>query len=123
MLDHCSVFESFFAFFPPFLHVGLPKNRRTPKSSMFGRISRIKHPFWGTPILGNPMQSIQISETSKVREVYGARATIIDNIASDIRPLDFRAPQAAYSYGGRDLSTGMGFQLTRPHVYMWVFVK
>jgi hypothetical protein len=30
-----------------------------------------------------------------VLEVYGARATIIDNIASDIRPLDFRAPQAA----------------------------
>ena len=29
-------------------------NGGTPKSSIRMRFSRVNHPFWGTPILGNP---------------------------------------------------------------------
>ncbi len=34
-------------------HVGVSKNRGTPKSSILIRFSIINHPFWGTPIFGN----------------------------------------------------------------------
>ena len=36
-----------------FIHMGVSKNRGTPKSSIFIRFSIINHPFWGTPIFGN----------------------------------------------------------------------
>ena len=38
----------------PFQHVGVSKNRGTPKSSLAIGFSIINHPFWGTPIFGNP---------------------------------------------------------------------
>ena len=34
--------------------MGVSKNRGTPKSSILIEFSIINHPFWGTPILGNP---------------------------------------------------------------------
>ena len=34
-------------------HVGVSKNRDTPKSSILIGFSIINHPFWGTPIFGN----------------------------------------------------------------------
>ena len=33
--------------------MGVSKNSGTPKSSISIGFSIIKHPFWGTPILGN----------------------------------------------------------------------
>ena len=35
-------------------HMGVSLNGGTPKSSILIGISIINHPFWGTPILGNP---------------------------------------------------------------------
>ncbi len=35
------------------LHLGVSKNRGTPKSSILIGFSIINHPFWGTPIFGN----------------------------------------------------------------------
>ena len=35
------------------VHVGVSKNRGTPKSSILIGFSIINHPFWGTPIFGN----------------------------------------------------------------------
>ena len=37
---------------PP--HMGVSENSGTPKSSIFIGFSIINHPFWGTPIFGNP---------------------------------------------------------------------
>ena len=34
-------------------HMGVSKNRGTPKSSIFLGFSIINHPFWGTSIFGN----------------------------------------------------------------------
>ncbi len=34
-------------------HLGVSKNRGTPKSSILIGFSIINHPFWGTPIFGN----------------------------------------------------------------------
>ena len=34
-------------------HMGVSKNRGTPKSSILIGFSIINHPFWGTPIFGN----------------------------------------------------------------------
>ena len=34
-------------------HMGVSKNRGTPKSSILIGLSIINHPFWGTPIFGN----------------------------------------------------------------------
>ena len=34
-------------------HLGVSKNRGTPKSSILIRLSTINQPFWGTPIFGN----------------------------------------------------------------------
>ena len=36
-----------------FSHMGVSKNRGTPKSSILIRFSIINHPFWGTTIFGN----------------------------------------------------------------------
>ena len=44
------------------LHVGVSKNRGTPKSSILIGISIINHPFWGIPIFGNTHVSFAISE-------------------------------------------------------------
>ena len=38
--------------------VGGTKNRGTPKSSILIRFSIINHPFWGTPIFGNPQVKV-----------------------------------------------------------------
>ena len=35
--------------------LGVSKNKGTPKSSILIGFSFINHPFWGTPILGNPI--------------------------------------------------------------------
>ena len=35
------------------MHMGVSKNRGTPKSSILIGFSIINHPFWGTPIFGN----------------------------------------------------------------------
>ena len=35
------------------IHLGVSKNRGTPKSSILIGFSIINHPFWGTPIFGN----------------------------------------------------------------------
>ena len=35
-------------------YMGVSKNRGTPKSSILIGFSLINHPFWGTPIFGNP---------------------------------------------------------------------
>ena len=35
-------------------HMGVSKNRGTPKSSVLIGFSIINHPFWGTPIFGGP---------------------------------------------------------------------
>ena len=37
----------------PQKHMGVSKNRGTPKSSILIRFSIINNPFWGTPIFGN----------------------------------------------------------------------
>ena len=37
----------------PDIHLGVSKNRGTPKSSILIGFSIINHPFWGTPIFGN----------------------------------------------------------------------
>ena len=34
-------------------HMGVSKNRGTPKSSILIGFSIINHPFWGAPIFGN----------------------------------------------------------------------
>ena len=39
-------------------HMGVSKNRGTPKSSILIRFSIINHPFWDTPILGNTHISV-----------------------------------------------------------------
>ena len=36
------------------LHMGVSINRGTPQSSILIRFSPTNHPFWGTPIYGNP---------------------------------------------------------------------
>ena len=36
-----------------YIHMGVSKNRGTPKSSILIRFSIINHPFWGTTIVGN----------------------------------------------------------------------
>ncbi len=36
-----------------YLHIGVSKNRGTPKSSILIGFSIINHPFWGTLIFGN----------------------------------------------------------------------
>ncbi len=41
-------------------HMGVSKNRGTPKSSILIGFSIINHPFWGTPIFGNTHISAQI---------------------------------------------------------------
>ncbi len=38
---------------PKYQHMGVSKNRGTPKSSILIRCSIINHPFWGTPIFGH----------------------------------------------------------------------
>ena len=43
-------------------HMGVSKNRGTPKSSILIGFSIINHPFWGTPIFGNTL--FLISATS-----------------------------------------------------------
>ena len=35
-------------------HMGVSINGGTPKSSIFMGFSIVNHPFWGTPIFGNP---------------------------------------------------------------------
>ena len=35
-------------------HMDVSENKGTPKSSTLIGVSIINHPFWGTPILGNP---------------------------------------------------------------------
>ena len=37
-----------------YVYMGVSKNRGTPKSSILIGFSIINHPFWGTPIFGNP---------------------------------------------------------------------
>ena len=44
-------------------------------------------------LTGCPRKPIDWSTSNFPIQVYGARSTIIDNIASDIRPLDFRPIQ------------------------------
>ena len=45
--NHCHVQCIFFM-----NHMGVSKNRVTPKSSILIGLSIINHPFWGTPIFG-----------------------------------------------------------------------
>ena len=45
-----SLFNRLHALFPDCLHMGVSKNRGTPKSSILIGFSIINHPFWGTPI-------------------------------------------------------------------------
>ena len=40
--------------YSPSHYMGVSENRGTPKSSIWIGFSIINHPFWGTPILGNP---------------------------------------------------------------------
>ena len=42
-------------------HMGVSKNRDTPKSSILIGFSIINHPFWGTPIFGNTSILLQKS--------------------------------------------------------------
>ena len=50
-------------------HVGVSKNRGTPKSSILIGFSIINHPFWGTPIFGNThVPTILYSQKSSTQE-------------------------------------------------------
>ena len=50
-------------FLDVFKHVDVSENSGTPKSSILIGLSIINHPFWGTPIFGNPhVLSCSISE-------------------------------------------------------------
>ena len=40
-------------------HMGVSKNRGTPKSSILIGFSTRNHPFWGTPIFGTPKYHLQ----------------------------------------------------------------
>ena len=44
-------------------HMGVSKNRGTPKSSILIGISIINHPFWGTIIFGNTHIRLQVSKS------------------------------------------------------------
>ena len=43
-----------------YIHTEVSINYCTPKSSIFIRLSLINHPYWGTPIYGNPHMYIYI---------------------------------------------------------------
>ena len=50
-----------------FYHMSVSENSGTPKSSILIGFSLINHPFWGTPIFGNPhINWCRISEPSTV---------------------------------------------------------
>ena len=53
LLGKCFDCENHPCFFKPKSHMGVSKNRGTPKSSILIGFSIINHPFWGTPIFGN----------------------------------------------------------------------
>ena len=54
-------------------------NGGTPKSSIFIGFSIINHPFWGTPIFGNPQMMINHSGTQYICATYRVY-TLIHNI-------------------------------------------
>ena len=43
-------------------HMDVSENSGTPKSSILKGFSIINHPFWGTPILGNPNIEVHLKE-------------------------------------------------------------
>ena len=47
------------------IHMGVSKNRGSPKSSILIGFSIINHPFWGTPIFGNTHILIQWSQKKR----------------------------------------------------------
>ena len=49
-----------------YIHMDVSKNKGTPKSSILVGFSFINHPFWGTPIFGNP----HISYIRSSKKVY-----------------------------------------------------
>ena len=48
------------------------ENRGTPKSSILG-FSILNHPFWGTPIFGNPQMEIQTNDGYRSSKCYFKR--------------------------------------------------
>ena len=50
-------------------HMGVSKNRGTPKSSILIGFSIINHPFWGAPIFVNIHIACRI--TRKIRFIFG----------------------------------------------------
>ena len=48
-----------------YIHLGVSKNRGTPKSSILIGFSITNHPFWGIPIFGNPHLQRELQSKSK----------------------------------------------------------
>ena len=58
-------------------HMGVSKNRGTPKSSILIGFSIINHPFWGTTVFGNT--HIQIKQIHKL--INGATLVCCENVS------------------------------------------
>ena len=54
---------------------------------------------------GNKIRVFQTIAVHRFSEVYGARSTVINNMASDIRPLDFQLTQDLRENSNVDLAT------------------
>ena len=54
-------------------HLGVSKNRGTPKSSILIGFSIINHPFGGTPIFGNTHLLRKGHQTNALRQMVAVR--------------------------------------------------
>ena len=67
-------------------HTGVSLNGGTPKSSILIGFSIISHPFWGTPILGNPHRSPFSSGIFQAGKVFKPCCLGLPNAGPQIQP-------------------------------------
>ena len=76
-------------------HMGVSRNRGTPKSSMLIGFSLINHPFWGTPIFGNTL----ISSLFKMNKF------------------------TSHAFKKKNISTSLGGAQFQPSIQVWTLKK
>ena len=88
-------------------HMGVSKNRGTPKSSILIGFSIINHPFWGTLIFGNTHMKktstvfgTRVSIFGTKVSIFGTRVSIVFNSNICFKQHLPQTPRSGFTIGG-----------------------